>query len=118
MSGLSTHVLDLTHGKPAQNVHLDLYKKDESSNLIYLKSSLTNKDGRLDSPFLSGEELLLGEYEIVFHIGDYFRTKQLEISEPHFLEKVPVRFCITEINGHYHVPLLVSPWGYQVYRGS
>lgn len=118
MSGLTTHVLDLTHGKPAANVHLDLYVKNGSANLTYLKSTVTNQDGRLESPLLTGEELMLGEYEIVFHIGDYFREKQLEISEPHFLEKVPVRFCITEVNGHYHVPLLVSPWGYQVYRGS
>jgi 5-hydroxyisourate hydrolase len=119
MSALTTHILDLTHGKPAANVKIDLYVRREfTSTLEYRKSVVTNEDGRLNTPLLSGEELKVGEYELVFHIGDYFRTKELELNQPHFLESVPVRFSVNELGAHYHVPLLVSPWGYQVYRGS
>ncbi|MBD8070103.1 hydroxyisourate hydrolase [Bacillus sp. PS06] len=119
MSGLTTHILDITHGKPAANVNIDLYVAVESStSLEFRKTVTTNEDGRIDAPLLTDEELTVGEYELIFHIGDYFRTKSLELAEPHFLEKVPVRFSVSEVGAHYHVPLLVSPWGYQVYRGS
>lgn len=115
MSGLTTHILDLTHGIPAAEVKVELYR---AQTVELVKSSKTNSDGRLDAPILTAEEVEVGEYELVFHIGEYFRNKNLDLKEPHFLEKVPVRFGISDVTKHYHVPLLVSPWGYQVYRGS
>jgi len=118
MSGLTTHILDLTHGKPANNVTIELYIQDDASKWRKLKSAITNSDGRLDQPILSEEEMKIGSYELLFYIGDYFRKKKLELPEPAFLESVPIRFSISNEKSHYHVPLLVSPWGYQVYRGS
>ncbi|WP_026695753.1 hydroxyisourate hydrolase [Peribacillus kribbensis] len=119
MSGVTTHVLDLTHGLPADHVAIDLYYTEpssESSQLI--KTAVTNSDGRLDQPLLSEEEVRPGRYELVFHIGDYFRSKRIQPHNPAFLEDVPVRFYILQTNRHYHVPLLISPYGYQIYRGS
>jgi len=129
MSGLTTHILDLTHGTPASDVVIELFYQEAgvtseattraaNSDWTLLKTAVTNPDGRLDQPILSGEEMKIGSYELVFHIGDYFRSRKVMVSEPPFLEQVPVRFGIAEPTKHYHVPLLVSPWGYQVYRGS
>ncbi|WP_066047738.1 hydroxyisourate hydrolase [Robertmurraya korlensis] len=119
MTGLTTHILDLTLGLPASNVTIELYFQEESSTeWTPLKTAVTNEDGRLDSPFLSEKELKAGSYELVFHIGSYFRSKNINLPNPPFLDKIPVRCNIVDIPGHYHVPLLVSPWGYQVYRGS
>lgn len=117
MTGLTTHILDLTHGIPAADVLVQLFRfENERASLI--KSARTNGDGRLDLPLLSAEEMLMGEYELLFFIGDYFRGKELPLQEPAFLDKVSIRFGVADVNAHYHVPLLVSPWGYQVYRGS
>lgn len=119
MTGLSTHVLDLTYGKPAHNVSIELYFQDgTSSDWQLLKTADTNLDGRLDQPLLSTEDMKIGSYEIVFHIGSYYREMLMELPEPSFLETVPVRFSVATLPAHYHVPLLISPWGYQVYRGS
>ncbi|MED4228381.1 hydroxyisourate hydrolase [Neobacillus cucumis] len=117
MSGLTTHILDLTHGLPASNVTIELYSVSNAGRYL-LKTTVTNADGRLDQPLLSGEETKVGTYELVFHIGDYFRSKNLTLPDPLFLDIVPVRFGISNIESHYHVPLLVSPYGYQIYRGS
>ncbi|PMC34785.1 hydroxyisourate hydrolase [Bacillus sp. UMB0899] len=117
MTGLTTHVLDLTHGIPAVNVVIQLLWLGDTGNSL-IKTVKTNGDGRLDEPLLSAEEMKNGEYELLFFIGDYFRGKELSLPEPAFLDKVSIRFGIAETNAHYHVPLLVSPWGYQVYRGS
>ncbi|MDQ0226105.1 hydroxyisourate hydrolase [Metabacillus niabensis] len=117
MSGLTTHVLDLTHGQPAKNVKIELYYLQSGKSTL-LKSVATNEDGRLDSPLLLENEMKIGTYEIIFHVGDYFHSKSIDIPSPAFLETVPVRFGIANLESHYHVPLLISPWGYQVYRGS
>ncbi|MBM7571118.1 hydroxyisourate hydrolase [Aquibacillus albus] len=117
MAGLTTHILDLAHGKPAANVKVELFSF-EGVTKRFVKTSVTNSDGRLDSPLLTKEEIADGQYELLFHIGEYFRGKEVLMKDPHFLEEVPVRFGISETDSHYHVPLLVSPWGYQVYRGS
>ncbi|MRH44335.1 hydroxyisourate hydrolase [Aquibacillus halophilus] len=117
MSGLTTHILDSTHGQPASNVKIDLYVLN-GNQLDHLKTVTTNSDGRLDYPLLSKEEIQQGNYEIVFHIGAYFRELNNDLKEPLFLDSVPVRFGVSDKEAHYHVPLLVSPWGYQVYRGS
>lgn len=119
MSGLTTHILDLTHGKPAENVKIELFFLNEDSNTRQLiKKAVTNSDGRLDTPLLTGDEAKIGNYELIFHIGEYFSIQNIELPDPPFLEKVPVQFGIANLEAHYHVPLLVSPWGYQVYRGS
>ncbi|WP_100397823.1 hydroxyisourate hydrolase [Bacillus sp. FJAT-44742] len=117
MSSLTTHILDLTHGTPAHNVEIHLSQVN-NNHLTLLSSAVTNEDGRLPEPLLSEEEMKAGEYELLFHIGDYFRNKEVQDDDPRFLDKVSVRFGISDPSSHYHVPLLVSPWGYQVYRGS
>lgn len=117
MTGLTTHILDLTHGMPAADVLIQLSRL-EGSGATVIKSAKTNQDGRLDDPLLSKHEIQIGEYELLFYIGDYFRGKDVSLPEPAFLDKVSIRFGIAEEDVHYHVPLLVSPWGYQVYRGS
>lgn len=119
MSELTTHILDLTHGEPADNVLIELYELQSSSKKWKLiTSSKTNLDGRLNTPLLHGENFKNGTYEIVFHIGIYFQHKEVSLPNPPFLDTIPVRFNITDISSHYHVPLLISPWGYQIYRGS
>ncbi len=117
MGRLSTHVLDTMHGKPAPGVVIDLYRLDgESRSLV--KSTKTNGDGRTDEPLLTGDAFKPGSYELVFHIGAYFRAKGVASAEPAFLDAVPIRFGINEPDGHYHVPLLATPWSYSTYRGS
>ncbi|KAA9028583.1 hydroxyisourate hydrolase [Niallia endozanthoxylica] len=118
MTGITTHILDLTHGTPASHVKIELFIQEGTSGWKHLKTTATNDDGRLDVPLLTEEEMKIGVYELIFHIGEYFRRKDIPLPDPPFLELVPVRFGISDVNRHYHVPLLVSPWGYQVYRGS
>jgi 5-hydroxyisourate hydrolase len=117
MTGLSTHILDLTHGTPASNVTIQLYFQNQSEWKL-IKTAVTNSDGRLDTPFLLEEEMKIGNYELLFHIGDYFNSKNIEQLDYPFLGSIPIRFGISDPKAHYHVPLLVSPWGYQTYRGS
>ena len=105
---LSTHVLDLTTGKPAAGMRIDLY--DLSFGAL-VKTVRTNADGRTDAPLLTGEELQSNQYELLFHIGDYFGKKE-------FLDVVPIRFHIADTTTGYHVPLLCTPWAYSTYRGS
>ncbi|USK85870.1 hydroxyisourate hydrolase [Peribacillus asahii] len=119
MTGLTTHILDLSHGQPAANVKIELYYFEPTSNERKLiRTAVTNEDGRCDAPLLSDEEVTAGSYELLFYIGEYFRNKEVVLPDPPFLEQIPVRFGISNPAAHYHVPLLVSPWGYQVYRGS
>lgn len=113
---LTTHVLDTATGKPAAGLALELYRlSDESRTLI--KSAETNDDGRCDAPLLQGDEFERGEYEILFRAGDYLRGQGIALPHPAFLDIVPIRFGIAE-ERHYHVPLLISPYGYSTYRGS
>ncbi|MCP3028425.1 hydroxyisourate hydrolase [Halobacillus sp. A5] len=116
MSGLTTHVLDLTNGIPGAYIKIELYQINQGRDKEFLREALTNREGRLDTPLLTSEELRQSEYELVFYIGDYFKDKGGEA--PSFLTAVPVRFGVSAPSSHYHVPLLISPWGYQVYRGS
>ena len=116
MGRLSTHVLDTASGKPAGNMRLALYVLDgESRSLI--AETRTNHDGRTDAPLLSGA-LKPGIYELVFDVADYFAREGVSLPRTPFLSSVPLRFGIAEADGHYHVPLLVSPWSYSTYRGS
>jgi 5-hydroxyisourate hydrolase len=105
---LSTHVLDLTSGKPAAGMKIDLY--DLTLGAL-LKTVTTNRDGRTDEPLLAGEKLSASEYELVFHVGAYF-------GDAAFLDRVPIRFHIRDPHAAYHIPLLCTPWAYSTYRGS
>ncbi|GEB77271.1 hydroxyisourate hydrolase [Sporolactobacillus inulinus] len=117
MGELTTHILDLTQGTPASNVRIDLYEVN-ASVLTFLKSAATNHDGRLDAPLIDASAFSAGVYELHVHIGAYFRKAKQASSTPAFLDIVTVRFGVDDPGRNYHVPLLVSPWGYQVYRGS
>ncbi len=108
MGKLSTHVLDLLHGRPAAGMKIELRSTD--ANAI-LKAVTTNADGRTDAPLLIDDTLAAGEYELNFHVGDYF-------GERTFLDRVPVRFRVADATANYHVPLLCTPWAYSTYRGS
>lgn len=107
MSGqLTTHVLDTAHGRPAAGMTIELWAAG-----ALVRSVVTNADGRTDTPLLPPAEMAVGEYEIVFHVGAYF-------GERPFLDRVPVRFTISDAAAGCHVPLLCSPWAYSTYRGS
>jgi 5-hydroxyisourate hydrolase len=83
-----------------------------------IKNAVTNDDGRCDQPLLEGDALIPGEYELVFHAGDYFAAAGVNVPQPRFVDRVVLRFGIADAGAHYHVPLLVSPWAYSTYRGS
>ena len=117
MGRLSTHVLDIKRGKPAQGVRADLMRIGQDGAAALVKSVTTNADGRTDAPLLIGDDYAMGTYELRFHVADYFRAAGDADAEL-FLDIVPLRFVIREADGHYHVPLLVSPWAYSTYRGS
>ena len=117
-SGLTTHVLDTSRGRPAAGLRVDLLRVEADGRTRLLKSLTTNADGRGDGPLLGPAEMEPGRYELLFHVGPYFRAAGVPTTDPPFLEQVPVRFAIAEPAAHYHVPLLVSPYGYTTYRGS
>lgn len=118
MGRLSTHVLDTAHGGPAKGVRIDLHRLDGVDTWVKVTTTETNADGRTDQPLLIGETYKPGTYLLTFHVGDYFRARGTKLSEPAFLDVIPLRFACAEADGHYHVPLLVSPWSYSTYRGS
>ena len=118
MSGwLTTHVLDTARGCPAARLTITLYRL-EGARRVELARMLTNDDGRTDQPILPKERFVPGHYELVFAAGDYLRASGQAGAEPLFLDEVPIRFGISEATAHYHVPLLLSPYGYSTYRGS
>jgi 5-hydroxyisourate hydrolase len=116
MGRLTTHVLDTALGRPAAGLKIELRSVGSPSTL--LKTVVTNSDGRADAPLLEGPELRAGQYELRFFAGDYLRRNNARLTEPAFLDIIPVRFGIAEPDAHYHVPLLLSPFGYSTYRGS
>jgi len=114
---LSTHVLDLSRGAPASGVRIELFRvAGESCELI--RSVTTNRDGRTDEPLLSADPLPGGVFELVFHAAEYFRSIGTPLADPPFLDRVAIRFGVDPAVGSYHVPLLLSPYGYSTYRGS
>lgn len=117
MAGLSTHVLDTMNGRPAAGVAITLERLLPEGGRERLNQAVTNADGRTDAPLLTAP-LQPGVYELRFDIGNYFRELGVDLPEPAFLDVVPIRFGIAEPGGHYHVPLLASPWAYSTYRGS
>lgn len=114
---LSTHVLDTSAGKPAHGVAWTLFRVD-GTDRAELASGLTNSDGRTDGPLLEGERVVVGTYELVFQVADYFKALGTPVSDPPFLDEIPLRFSIFDADQKYHVPLLVSPYSYSTYRGS
>lgn len=111
---LTTHVLDSANGSPARGMRVVLSRADGAM----IVDATTNHDGRCDAPLLADDTMEVGLFELVFHAGDYFRGLGAALPDPAFLETVPVRFGIADVGMHYHVPLLVSPYGYSTYRGS
>jgi 2-oxo-4-hydroxy-4-carboxy-5-ureidoimidazoline decarboxylase len=114
---LSTHVLDTHAGRPAVGIAIELYEfAGEKAHCI--ETAITNADGRTDQPLIGGRPLPIGRYELRFAVGNHFRSRGIESGDPPFLDIVPLRFSIAEPEGHYHVPLLCTPWSYSTYRGS
>lgn len=118
MGRLSTHVLDTANGRPARGVRIELVRAESDGRWSLVKSTTTNADGRTDEPLLTGDAYMVGTYELTFYAGDYFRAAGTPLADPAFLDVIPIRFSIADPDGHYHVPLLVSPWSYSTYRGS
>jgi 5-hydroxyisourate hydrolase len=116
MGRLTTHVLDTAAGKPAAGLTVELFRIGDTAE--HLTTAVTNRDGRVDAPLLDGEAFGPGVYELRFHAGDYLRRSSPGYPEPPFLDIVPIRFGIAAADDHYHVPLLLSPFGYSTYRGS
>jgi len=115
---LSTHVLDTQAGRPAAGVTIELLELSANGEQRMIACATTNRDGRTDEPLIGGRPLPIGRYELRFHVADYFAGVGARQDEPPFLDVVPVRFAVAEPEGHYHVPLLVTPWSYSTYRGS
>ena len=111
---LSTHVLDTKNGIPAAGVKIELFEVTEGGNHL-LTTATTNSDGRTDTPLLSGDEMKQGDFQLHFHIGEYFYDSA---EEAPFLSVIPIHFRINDSSAGYHVPLLASPWSYSTYRGS
>jgi 5-hydroxyisourate hydrolase len=109
---LTTHVLDTALGKPAANLKIEVWRDG------LLKTIHTNSDGRADAPLLEGDAFTTGNYELRFHAGDYLRKLGMKQTEPLFLDVIPIHFGIADASQHFHVPLLLSPFGYSTYRGS
>lgn len=114
---LTTHVLDTARGCPAAGMVIELMRI-EGLDRHLVKTVRTNDDGRVDAPLLSGGDVVTGVYELLFHAGDYLRSTGARLSDPAFLDVIPIRFGIADTSGHYHVPLLISPYSYSTYRGS
>ena len=114
---LTTHVLDTARGCPAAGLKITLFRL-ESAGRLQLAELVTNADGRTDTPILPQHQFAEGQYELVFQAGDYLRETAQAGHEPLFLDVIPIRFGIDDADAHYHVPLLLSPYGYSTYRGS
>ena len=114
---LSTHVLDIAHGCPAPGMKIELWSLDGDDRTL-VTTAKTNADGRTDQPLIGGRPVPIGRYELTFRVGKYFADRQVPTSDPPFLDQIPLRFSVSEPEGHLHVPLLVTPWSYATYRGS
>ncbi|WP_299475223.1 hydroxyisourate hydrolase [Cypionkella sp.] len=117
MGKLTTHVLDTAKGKPAAGVKITLYRISGMSHLK-IAETVTNADGRTDAPMLEGAALTAGVYELVFCAGEYLMATGQAAGDLLFLDEIPIRFGVADAEGHYHVPLLISPFAYSTYRGS
>jgi 2-oxo-4-hydroxy-4-carboxy-5-ureidoimidazoline decarboxylase len=114
---LSTHVLDTHAGQPAQGVRIELFECSLAGPQRVAEAT-TNAEGRTNQPLLANAPLRIGTYELVFHISAYFRARGVIGAVQPFLDEVCIRFGVSEPEGHYHVPLVATPWSYSTYRGS
>ncbi len=117
MGRLTTHVLDTAAGRPAAGLRIDLYGCDDDPRRL-ITSVTTNDDGRVDGPLLEGPDFGGGRYQLVFHAGAYLRASGSDLPAVPFLDEIVIAFGIDRPDQHYHVPLLLSPYGYSTYRGS
>jgi len=117
MAHLSTHVLNTARGLPAKGVKIELHRIENGARQ-HIATGVTNADGRIGTPLLTAYVVETGVYELTFHAGDYLRSAGTPLSDPPFLDQVVVRFGVAELDRNYHVPLLLSPFGYSTYRGS
>jgi 2-oxo-4-hydroxy-4-carboxy-5-ureidoimidazoline decarboxylase len=115
---LSTHVLDNHSGKPAAGIAVELIELSKLGMNRVVTRAVTNSDGRTDQPLIGGRPVPIGHYELRFAVGEYFAARGVPLSDPPFLDQIPLRFSVSEPEGHLHVPLLVTPWSYATYRGS
>lgn len=115
---LSTHVLDTYHGRPAQGVAIELHELSASGEGRTVVQTVTNADGRSAAPLIAGRPAPIGRYALRFGLGDYFAGLGVAMTEPRFLDVVPIEFAIADAEGAYHVPLVATPWSYSTYRGS
>jgi 2-oxo-4-hydroxy-4-carboxy-5-ureidoimidazoline decarboxylase len=115
---LSTHVLDTHSGKPAAGIPVELIELSTLGEHRIVTRTLTNHDGRTDQPLIGGRPVPIGNYELRFNVAAYFASRSVPLSDPPFLDLIPLRFSVADPEGHLHVPLLVTPWSYATYRGS
>jgi 2-oxo-4-hydroxy-4-carboxy-5-ureidoimidazoline decarboxylase len=115
---LSTHVLDTHSGRPAAGIAVELVELSDLGEARVVTRAVTNSDGRTDQPLIGGRPVPIGRYQLTFTVGKYFAERQVSMSDPPFLDQIPLRFSVSEPEGHLHVPLLVTPWSYATYRGS
>ena len=119
MAGISTHVLDNYIGKPGAGMRIDFSIRQGDGSWKFIKAMTTNADGRTDGPVLAPADAAVGEYELAFHVADYYAPRGTSIGDLVFLDRVvPLRFSIFDVKQHYHVPLLCTPWSCSTYRGS
>lgn len=117
MGKLTTHILDTALGCPASEVRIELFRVNGQVR-DKISETITNADGRCDAPVLEGNDFQVGVYELLFHAGTYLDAKGVDLPEPKFLDEIVIRFGIADVDQHYHVPLLLSPFSYGTYRGS
>jgi 2-oxo-4-hydroxy-4-carboxy-5-ureidoimidazoline decarboxylase len=115
---LSTHVLDTHSGRPAAGIPVELTELSDLGEARVVARAVTNSDGRTDQPLIGGRPVPIGRYELTFRVGAYFADRDVPVSDPPFLDRIPLHFSVSEPEGHLHVPLLVTPWSYATYRGS
>jgi 2-oxo-4-hydroxy-4-carboxy-5-ureidoimidazoline decarboxylase len=115
---LSTHVLDTHSGRPAAGISVELTELSELGLPRVVARAITNSDGRTDQPLMGGRPVPIGCYELAFRVGAYFADRGVPMSDPPFLDRIPLHFSVSDPEGHLHVPLLVTPWSYATYRGS
>src|SRR5882762_3919621 len=115
---LSTHVLDTHSGKPAAGIAVELTELSDLGESRVVARAVTNSDGRTDQPLIGGRPVPIGRYELTFRVGAYFADRGVPLSDPPFLDRIPLHFAVSDPEGHLHVPLLVTPWSYATYRGS
>jgi 5-hydroxyisourate hydrolase len=118
MGHLSTHVLDTAHGCPAAGMAVTLQRVAPDGSAATVKRVVLNADGRADGRLLEGEAMAVGRWRLLFEVAPYFRGRGVALPEPPFIDTVQIDFGIADADGHYHVPLLVSPWSHSTYRGS